>query len=327
MQSIFSVFSTTLPFFTLIFCGYVATRRGFLPVQALPGFNAFVLYFALPCMLLELAAHTAIGLLFDYRVLAVYLPCACLMVFGIVAAGRRSGRGWCDAALGALATTMPNSGFIGIPLLVALMGTAVSGPVILTILIDSVFTMTICLAMSRLDASSSLSPSYTLRQVWQGLKNNPIAWSVLLGALISFTQIRLPVPLERTIGLLGAAAAPVSLFVFGGILAQTRTKAVPDEGISGRMARDDAIRLALVKLLVHPMLMLLVGGLATHFGLLLPPETLCLLAMIASLPAGSVAAMFAERMGADAQRLSRIGLASTLLSFFTFAGFFTWLSQ
>jgi hypothetical protein len=40
-------------FFALVLCGYLAARRGVLPEAAIPGLNVFVLFFALPCLLLR----------------------------------------------------------------------------------------------------------------------------------------------------------------------------------------------------------------------------------------------------------------------------------
>ena len=48
MQAILAV---TVPFFALVLCGWLAAQRGVLPDSAIPGLNAFVLYFALPCLL------------------------------------------------------------------------------------------------------------------------------------------------------------------------------------------------------------------------------------------------------------------------------------
>ena len=48
---VLSVFLVTFPFFALVLCGYLATRRGIFPLPAIAGMNAFVLFFALPCML------------------------------------------------------------------------------------------------------------------------------------------------------------------------------------------------------------------------------------------------------------------------------------
>lgn len=58
--------------------------------------------------------------------------------------------GWNDAAFGALVAAFPNSGFMGVPLLVALLGDASAGPVILTMAIDMVITSSLCIALSRL---------------------------------------------------------------------------------------------------------------------------------------------------------------------------------
>ena len=47
MQQILLV---TIPFFALVLCGWGVTRARLLPLEAIPGLNVFVLFFALPCM-------------------------------------------------------------------------------------------------------------------------------------------------------------------------------------------------------------------------------------------------------------------------------------
>ncbi|HUR89264.1 MAG TPA: AEC family transporter, partial [Ramlibacter sp.] len=63
----------TFPFFALVLCGYVAARKRMLPLDAIPGLNTFVLYFALPCMLYRFGAGTPIGQLLDWIAASVYL--------------------------------------------------------------------------------------------------------------------------------------------------------------------------------------------------------------------------------------------------------------
>ncbi len=77
-----SVLLVTFPFFALVLCGYLAARSGVLPQPAIPGLNAFVLYFALPCMLYRFGANTPIAQLLDPAVAGVYLLCALVMVGG-----------------------------------------------------------------------------------------------------------------------------------------------------------------------------------------------------------------------------------------------------
>jgi predicted permease len=75
-----SIFSATTPFFALILLGWLAAWRGVLPTAAIPGLNGFVLFFALPCMLLRLGMQTPLALLLSPSILALYLTAALLVV-------------------------------------------------------------------------------------------------------------------------------------------------------------------------------------------------------------------------------------------------------
>ena len=77
------------------------------------------------------------------------LVCA-LAVVGFTIAVTLSARiGLKDAAFGALVAAFPNSGFMGVPLLVAMMGPAAAGPVICTVLADMVVTSTLCVGLAQ----------------------------------------------------------------------------------------------------------------------------------------------------------------------------------
>ncbi|MFM8737942.1 MAG: AEC family transporter, partial [Betaproteobacteria bacterium] len=146
MQAILSV---TVPFFALILAGYWAAQRGWLPLAAIPGLNTFVLFFALPCMLLRFGMNTPLAQLLDPVISSLYLVVAALVVTGVLILGRVLGTPRKDAAFAALVAAFPNSGFIGVPLLVALLGPAAAGPVICTMLLDMMLTTSACLALAQ----------------------------------------------------------------------------------------------------------------------------------------------------------------------------------
>ena len=110
----FATLSVTFPFFALVLCGYLAARRGLLPLAAIAGMNAFVLFFALPCMLYRFGASTPIAQLLDPVLALSYLCCALVMVALAVWVTRRGRIGWNDAAFGALVAAFPNTGFMGV---------------------------------------------------------------------------------------------------------------------------------------------------------------------------------------------------------------------
>ena len=150
-----TILAITFPFFALVLCGYLAARRGLLPIAAIPGLNSFVLYFALPCMLYRFGAATPIAQLLDASVFGVYLLCALVMV-GVTMAMTLSHRiDWNNAAFGALVAAFPNTGFMGVPLLLTLLGPRSSGPVIVTIVVDMLITSSLCIALSRVGSGGA----------------------------------------------------------------------------------------------------------------------------------------------------------------------------
>jgi malonate transporter len=312
IRSVLSILLVTFPFFALVLAGYVAARRRMLALEAIPGLNGFVLYFALPCMLYRFGANTPIDQLLDGSLGAVYLLCAMLMV-GLTIWLTRKGRiGWNDASFGALVAAFPNTGFMGVPLLVALLGAQAAGPAIVTIMVDMVITSSLCIALSRLDGADEHGAASAARMALKGVIFNPLPWSIALGALASGVGFALPTPLMATVSLLADAASPVALFTIGAVLARSQMSS------SSRTPMADYVPVVLIKLVLHP---LLVGGLglaAMALGLPLDRFTLTVAVLLAALPSASNVALLAERFGADNGRIARIILLSTVLAFFSF---------
>ncbi|MEZ0308479.1 MAG: AEC family transporter, partial [Ramlibacter sp.] len=242
----------TFPFFALVLCGYVAARRRMLPLDAIPGLNTFVLYFALPCMLYRFGASTPIAQLLDGAAATVYLFCALAMVAFVVRTSRNSRIGWNDASFGALVAAFPNTGFMGVPLLVALLGAAAAGPAILTILLDLLVTSSLCIALSRLDGADEHGASKAAKNALKGVALNPMPWAIVLGGLSSALHFEPIKPVAQTLGLLADAASPVALFTIGAVLA--RSQYVAAHGKHDPMPWRDFVPVALFKLLVHPVL-------------------------------------------------------------------------
>ena len=308
----------TFPFFALVLCGFIAAHRGMLPMPAIPGLNAFVLFFALPCMLYRFGASTPIAQLLDPSVALTYLLCALIMVGFVVAVTLHGRIGWNDASFGALVGAFPNTGFMGVPLLVALLGPKAAGPAIVTILVDMVITTSLCIALSRLDGHDGASAGRAAKNALKGVAANPMPWSILLGALASAVQLELPKPVEQTMGLLADAASPVALFSIGAVLA--RSQIMARSGEAHPVHWLEVVPVAAIKLFLHPLLVLLVGAGAVQLGVPMDRFALTVLVLLAALPSASNVSLLAERFDADNGRIARIILVSTAAAFFTFSG-------
>jgi len=312
------VLRVTFPFFALVLCGYWAARRQMLPFDAIPGLNGFVLFFALPCLLFRFGTNTPIAQLLDASAFFMYLFCALVMVAFVVAITLNKRFGWNDAAFGALVGAFPNTGFMGVPLLVALLGAAAAGPAIVTIVIDMVITTSLCVALSRLDGAGQQGVGQAAKNALLGVVKNPLPWAILLGTLFSAFQIELPEPVEKTVALLGDAASPVALFTIGAVLARSQKIAHHEQ--HGPLTWKDYVPVALIKLFLHPVLVLVVGLAAISMGAPIDAFALKVMVLVAALPSASNVAMLSERFGADNGRIARIILVSTAAAFLTFSG-------
>jgi len=360
---VLQIFTITFPFFALIAAGYAAGWARMLPLDAIPGLNGFVLFFALPCMLFRFGATTPVAQLLDGSVLLVWGLCALALVAAVVAFSRNGRIGWNDAAFGALVAAFPNTGFMGVPLVVALLGAQAAGPIIVTLGFDMVVTSSLCIALSRLDGADQHGAARALKQALRGVLVNPLPWAIALGTLAAAFQWQPPAPVWKTVSMLADAASPVALFTIGAVLARSamqvrRSKreatafGIDTGSGSGSSAHAsngnglacatvtapagalplhrslppiDYLPVVVVKLIAHPLMVWLVGMAVTRAGLPLSPAALTTIVLVAALPSASNVAMLAERFGADSGRVARIILLTTIGAFFTFPLVAAWL--
>ena len=288
MQAILAV---TVPFFALVLCGYLAAQRRVLPEAAIPGLNAFVLFFALPCMLFRFGASMPFSQLIDPALIAVYALCALLVVGVTIAITVRrndeaaQGVDLKNAAFGALVAAFPNTGFMGVPLLVALFGEHAAGPVIGTVLVDLFLTSSLCIALAQAGLRDGAAPhASALAAMFRSLRGpigNPLPWAIGLGALLAASGLQLLGPLAQIVKMLGDAATPVALFTIGAVLWRAGQHA------HARTPVGRFLPVALIKLFVHPLLVGGTGLLLRAAGLPVSQFGLTVLMLAAALPSAT----------------------------------------
>lgn len=309
-----SIFAVTVPFFALVLLGYLAARRGMLSNAAIPGLNVFVLYFALPCALFRFGANTPVLQLLSPGVLAIYAVCALAMIALTIALTWRGSVSLKDAAFGAQVAAFPNTGYMGLPLLITLIGTAAASTMISTIVVDIFLTSSICIALAQWQDASKHGHRVAVVTALRGAAVNPLPWAIALGAASSAADLKPAGPIDAIIRMLADAATPVALFTIGAVLWLASRYA------DRRTAVSQFLPVALLKLLVHPMLVAFVGKASQAFGVGVSDLEITVLTLTAALPSASNVWALAERYGADNGRIARIILASTLLSFLTLSG-------
>jgi malonate transporter and related proteins len=310
MQAILAV---TVPFFALVLAGYLAARRHVLPESAIPGLNAFVLYFALPCLLFRFGAGTPVFELLNPVVLALYVAAQLLMVFFTIAVSLNERVQLKDAAFGALVAAFPNTGFMGVPLLAALLGPAAAGPVIGMVLADLFVTSSLCIALAQVHGAAGQGPRAALQRALRGALSNPLPWAIAAGVVSSASGLKLSGPMDAIVRMLADAATPVALFTIGAVLWRA------GQHTHTQTLRRDYVPVALIKLFVHPALVFALAASARALDWPVSLLQVTVLTLAAALPSASNVSLLAERYGADNGRVARIIMSSTVLAFVSFS--------
>lgn len=294
------IFIKTLPFFALIGLGWLAARTRIFPAEGAAWLTRFVFYFALSAMLFRFAATLEIGEIWDPAFAAAYLTGTLALWALGMSIGRMRHLGWAEAAMEAHCYVIGNTGFLGVPMLIVLLGEAAAGPVLLILIIDMVVFSTLITVIVTVARHGRFSPA-TLRPLIRGLIANPMIVSMLAGLGWSAARLPLPGPALEFLTLLGAAATPGALFAIGASL-------------SGRRAERPgiAIGLSFAKLILHP-----AAVFAACLIFTVNPFAAGVMIATAALPVAGNVYMLAEYFGIAVQRVSSAILISTAASIVT----------
>lgn len=303
-----AIFLKTLPFFGLIGLGWFAGRIRFFPAEATAWLTKFVFYFALSAMLFRFTATLPIEDLFDPAFFAAYLTGSGAVWLIAFAVAKLRSRPLAEAAMEAHTAMTGNTGFLGVPMLVVLLGPKAAGPVLMVLAADmivfsSLITMVVTVARHGRVAVVPIA---------QGLARNPMIVSMAAGLLWSGLHLPMPAPLEEFVTLLGAAATPGALFAIGASLAGKSAERI-----------GPALWLSIAKLFLHP------AAIAVCALVIFPVDRFAAGVMIAAaaLPVAGNVYILATHFAVASQRVSTAILISTALSILTIPGVIAWVTR
>lgn len=295
-----AVFIKTLPFFGLIGLGWLAARTRMFPEEGAVWLTRFVFFFALSAMLFRFAATLDLAALFDARFVLAYLAGSSLVWVVGVTTARARGLALPEAAMEAQCCMTGNTGFLGVPMLVVLLGERAVGPVLMVLTIDMLVFSTLITVIIHAARSGGLRLG-ALLPVLRGIVANPMILSMLAGLGWAQADLPLPGPFAEFLILLGAAATPGALFAIGASLAARRIQ---------RLAASAWLSLA--KLVLHP----LAAGIAAY-ALGVEPFAAGVMVAAAALPVAGNVYILAQYFGVAQQRVSAAILISTAASILT----------
>ncbi|MGL5010416.1 MAG: AEC family transporter [Paracoccaceae bacterium] len=305
-----AIFLKTLPFFALIATGYLAGRTRFFTPEATAYLTKFVFYFALSAMLFGFAANLSLGAIFDWNFVAAYLGASLAVYAAAFATGLARRISVEEAAVEAQCAVIGNVGFLGIPMLVLLLGPEAAGPLLLVLAIDLIVFSSLITLVITARREGTLSPG-VIRVLIIGLCKNPMIVAITLGLAWGASGLTVPIPVNEYLTTLGAAATPGALFAIGASLAGRSAERLPV-----------ASWLAFCKLILHP------AAVAFLAFAVFPvdPFSAAVMTAAAALPVAGNVYILAAHYGVAPQRVSTAILISTAFSILTVTAVIAWLA-
>lgn len=293
-----SVVNVVLPVFALILLGFVCRRSGRIGPTGASELNRFVVWLGLPALLFSVVATSTWTQLWQPGFIAAFTV-GCLGVFAFTLGYRLlQKQPLVDASLDALGASYANTGYVGIPLCMLVLGDEALQPAMVASIIVVCVLFAIALACVETGLHAGQGLLRTLGKVSWALVRNPLVVAPMLGALWAASGAQLPVPLATLLKLLGAAAAPCALVSLGLFLAQPQP-AGPVRGVWPLVG---------LKLLVQP----LITWYLAFQVFALPTLWAYSALLLSALPTGTGPYMLAEFYGREGSRVSRVVLLSTL---------------
>lgn len=278
-----TVISSMLPVIFLILTGFVAGRAGLVRGESVRDLTNLVFLVLSQALLFRTMSNVHLEKLALQPILEYFAIAAGLFVVMLVMYGRDS-----RASVLALASIFSNTLMIGVPLVGLAFGEA--GQVLLFTLISlhslillTLATIVLELQMAHEQAESAGDARHMLVTVGLAMRNavlHPVPMPILAGLLYAQTGWGLHPVIDKPLMLMGTAFGPVALVLVGITLAHAQ--------VGQQWAA--ALKISLVKTVVHPLIMVTVGWWLGMRGL-----HLSVMVVAAALPVGANVFLFSQR--------------------------------
>jgi predicted permease len=282
--------------------GVLAAKLKVLPDGAGSVLAQFGFKIAMPALLFRAMLSSGAMQGSPWRLLAAYfLASACIWCLASFAAWLLLRRAAEDQAPLAMGSAFGNTVMLGVPIAITAFGPEVTAPAALLIAVETPLLWILAtLHMEAAKRGARISPA-ALAGVLKDLATNPIVVSLVLGLAGRAAGLTIPDVPDRILALLGQAAVPTALFAMGMTLSTFRAGG----GESGMLGLMVGLKLAVFPLLVWVFA-------AQVFAL--PPLWTALATLLAAMPVGANAFLFAARYDRLAPTVSAAIAVSTVIA-------------
>jgi malonate transporter len=298
------VLTLSMPFFGLIFLGYLGGKLVRHPQDGLAWLNTFIVYFALPALFFQLLSETPFEQLAQWSfVLTTTFATYCVFTLAFVVGFVVTRGNIRESTVQALIGSYSNIGYMGPGLTLAALGPAATVPTALIFCFDNAMLFTLVPLLMALGRDDHVNGLQMALGILKRVLLHPFILATIAGVLAAYFEFRPPEAVDRLLTYLRSAAAPCALFAMGVTVALRPVRRVPAE----------LPVLILIKLVLHPVLVLVLLSLVGAFD----PVWVYTAILMSALPPALNVFVLAQQYQTYVERASSSILIGTVVSIFT----------
>ncbi|MDQ0674710.1 malonate transporter [Pseudarthrobacter siccitolerans] len=308
------VFLKVLPLFLGILVGYLASYWPRFQENAEPAISAFVFYIALPALLFVVAAKADLGEgippAFPALIVAVTVG---VSLVSFVPLWIISKRDLPNSIAATLSATYGNVSYLGIPVVLGILGTAGGLPAVIGQLVHNLIFLLGYPVLHELLFSQRADRAGRWKAithtVYKAMVCSPLIWAIVLGIAVSTTKISVFAPLMEFTSMLAGAAAPGALFAIGLSL-----RGAVRVFRGGKLRLTPVWAAGVAKLILMPAA---TAAAALIFAPDIPHPWLITLIIMAGMPTSATAYVLSQTSGGDGRTVAAIILVTNFFGIVT----------
>lgn len=306
------ILNVVIPVFAIIALGYVAVRIRVYPAEGVKGLVSFVNNFATPCLLFEAMLKSDFSTAFNPAIiLPFYAGSLTSLTLGAIIAVKWFGARPGEGVSSGFAAMFTNTVLIGIPILTRAYGEAALPTAFSIIAFHAPVLITLGMLVMELVRRDGAPLYKSLAVASVRIVQNPLLWGVLLGFIANRTRLVLPEPGMAFLDMMSAAVLPAALFGLGGALNEYR---VSESWLQASV-------MSVFQLIVHPLIAYVLMIHVLHVPMSIARYGI----LLAAMPAGINAYVFATYYDRAVNVATNVVLISTVASVLTVTGWLYFL--
>lgn len=254
----FDILAITTPIYIIVLIGYIFTRVKIFSKADLRVLGKTVINLALPALLFQSLSQNKISEILNPGYLLAYTTGSLLVIgLGYITCRSVFTQNYTKGAFYVMGMSCSNSGYIGYPVLLLTIAPVAGITLAMNMVVENIVIIPILLFMVERGRDAPMQRRLTFTQTLKRLITNPLLMGLTAGLLASLFELKLPLPMLRSVNMLAAISSALSLLVIGGSLFD-----LPTKGLASTVTP-----IVFGKLIIHPSMMILCFSILPIIGI------------------------------------------------------------